>query len=304
MAENERPLSDFISSVEQVEVVEDTPPTEGSVKPVGKKSKAFPIIVGILLLFIIGMGGYYVYKQYYGEEEVDVFVNEESTDIDLNEEDIEVPQESDTDSALIDTDGDNSFKFLDIKEGDFDEESLTCNGVCTVDIEVTYVEGSSESKFVLRSIEFNHAIQSINKIKYDFSDSGLTAYLLRYGSGNESGTYVVNEQGDISEEFCSSDASLNEVLWDNGHLVYEDCGVVGWYSELASGISIVNLENGQRTQIAIPEAGSDTQPQVHYRIEGVSYVNKVLDIRECKYSGTTEECEDSEIDLSAIQVLN
>ncbi len=98
----EKPLSDFISSVEQVEVVEDTPPTEGSVKPVGKKSKAFPIIVGILLLFIIGMGGYYVYKQYYGEEEVEIpVINEEAED-----EEVSIMDVSEyTDIKLVNYDG-------------------------------------------------------------------------------------------------------------------------------------------------------------------------------------------------------
>jgi len=52
-------IVDSISSIEQV----DTPIQK-------KKSKAFPIIVGILLLLILGMGGYYVYKEYFAEKEV------------------------------------------------------------------------------------------------------------------------------------------------------------------------------------------------------------------------------------------
>lgn len=67
MAENERPLSDFISSVEQVDApVEEVQESgQGEIKP--KKSKVFPIIVGILLLLIIGMGGYYVYDNYFND---------------------------------------------------------------------------------------------------------------------------------------------------------------------------------------------------------------------------------------------
>lgn len=67
MAENERPLSDFISSVEQVDtpVEEEQESIVGENKP--KKSKVFPIIVGILLLFIIGMCGYYVYDNYFND---------------------------------------------------------------------------------------------------------------------------------------------------------------------------------------------------------------------------------------------
>ncbi len=64
MAENEKPLSDFISSVEQVDVPVEGVPEEVSVVVKPKKSKVFPILVGILLLFIIGMGGYYVYNEY------------------------------------------------------------------------------------------------------------------------------------------------------------------------------------------------------------------------------------------------
>lgn len=64
MAENEKPLSDYISSVEQVDVPVDVVEGEKEVVVKPKKSKVFPILVGILLLFIIGMGGYYVYKEY------------------------------------------------------------------------------------------------------------------------------------------------------------------------------------------------------------------------------------------------
>lgn len=294
MAENEKPLSDYISSVEQVYV----PVEEGQESMVGenkpKKSKVFPIIVGILLLLIIGMGGYYVYKQYYVDEKTDI------TDI---EEDKEVNQDSGTESQLIDTDRENSFKFLNIKSGDFNEEAEICNDLCIADLEVTYWENSSETKFVLKDIEFRHMIQSINIIKYDFSQSKLNSFLLRYGSGNESGTYLVNEQGYVSEDFCSTNTSLNEVLWDNSSLIYEDCGSAGWYSELANGISVLNLVNGESTQIAIPEVGSNTEPQINYRIEGVSYVDKVLNIKECRYFGTNEECENKIIDLSEIEAF-
>lgn len=81
MEENQRPLSDFISSVEQVDAP-DIPNEEVNERPKNKKSKAFPIIVGILLVLILGMGGYYVYKQYFaqGEESVNTDVTEEQVD--------------------------------------------------------------------------------------------------------------------------------------------------------------------------------------------------------------------------------
>ena len=87
MAENQRPLSDFISSVEQVDAP-DIPSEDVGEKPKTQKSKAFPIIVGILLLFILGMGGYYVYKQYFAQEE-EIVVNEEES---LNEDEQQVEE--------------------------------------------------------------------------------------------------------------------------------------------------------------------------------------------------------------------
>ncbi len=61
MAENQKPLSDFISSVEQVDVPVEGVEEEVKEEVKQKKSKVFPILVGILLFFIIGMGGYYIY---------------------------------------------------------------------------------------------------------------------------------------------------------------------------------------------------------------------------------------------------
>ncbi len=78
MAENQRPLSDFISSVEQVDAPQVSPEDLGE-KPKKEKSKAFPIIVGILLVLILVMGGYYVYKQYFAQEEGD-----ENTEVEEN----------------------------------------------------------------------------------------------------------------------------------------------------------------------------------------------------------------------------
>ncbi len=69
MAENERPLSDFISSVEQVDLPNEDVIQEEVNKPTEKKSKIFPIIVGILLVLIIGVGGYIIYNQYFAEKD-------------------------------------------------------------------------------------------------------------------------------------------------------------------------------------------------------------------------------------------
>ncbi len=68
MANSQRPLSDFISSVEQVSVVEDVPTEDVGGNTPPKKSKAFPIIVGVLLFLILLAGGFFVYKQFFATE--------------------------------------------------------------------------------------------------------------------------------------------------------------------------------------------------------------------------------------------
>lgn len=88
MEDNQKPLSESISSIEQV----DTSIQEGVEKLTQKKSKAFPIIIGILFFLIIGMGGYYVYKQYFEEELESQEISEENKteedNEDIEEEDV------------------------------------------------------------------------------------------------------------------------------------------------------------------------------------------------------------------------
>lgn len=79
MEQTETPLSELISSPEQ----EEANSKEKSV--VKKKNKAFPIIVGILLLLILGVGGYYVYTQYF----VDTEDNNKEEDITVTDNDCE-----------------------------------------------------------------------------------------------------------------------------------------------------------------------------------------------------------------------
>lgn len=101
MATNETPLSDLISSVEQVGGPEISPEDLGE-KPKNQKSKTFPIIVGILLVLILGMGGYYVYNNYFAKEdttaveELDTDINNEVVDEESEEllTEILVPSES------------------------------------------------------------------------------------------------------------------------------------------------------------------------------------------------------------------
>ena len=110
MAENERPLSDFISSVEQVDLPEEDSIKEPLEEEKPKKSKLFPIIVGILLLLIIGIGSYYIYKQYFAEEEA-VDVNT----IPAEEEEESSGSDYGEDASLVDVG-----KYTDIKLKDYD----------------------------------------------------------------------------------------------------------------------------------------------------------------------------------------
>lgn len=110
MAENERPLSDFISSVEQVDApVEEVQESgQGEIKP--KKSKVFPIIVGILLVLIIAAGGYILYKQYFAEGEV---VDVNTSLVEEEEENKELDDEEDASLADVS-------KYTDIKLENYD----------------------------------------------------------------------------------------------------------------------------------------------------------------------------------------
>ena len=114
MAENQKPLSDFISSVEQVDVPVEGVEEEVKEEVKQKKSKVFPILVGILLFFIIGMGGYYIYNEYLVEKNVEEVPLDDELPIDSEVEDeteesafplfeMEIPdeQKQDTDSTIF-----------------------------------------------------------------------------------------------------------------------------------------------------------------------------------------------------------
>lgn len=84
MEENQRPLSDFITSIEQVDAP-DIPSEALGEQPKKSKSKAFPIIVGILSLLILGVAGYYVYDNYIKEKDEDNGLLPEESALDYGE---------------------------------------------------------------------------------------------------------------------------------------------------------------------------------------------------------------------------
>ncbi len=136
MAENQRPLSDFISSVEQVDAPNISAEDLGE-KPKTEKSKVFPVIVGILLVLILGMGGYYVYKEYFAKEEVSTTV--EDLDTEINNE----TQEEGSDDLLTEilvpseSGGDDKVFQLSLPEGwtineDINYASVITNGFFSI----------------------------------------------------------------------------------------------------------------------------------------------------------------------------
>jgi hypothetical protein len=88
MENSNKPLSEALSGISQVDINPEVKEEVKEVKP--KKSKSFLIIVSILLLLIIGVGGYYIYTQYFENtdevEQVDTLEEDVNTDEEVSEE--------------------------------------------------------------------------------------------------------------------------------------------------------------------------------------------------------------------------
>ncbi|MDY0097039.1 MAG: hypothetical protein RBS01_01670 [Candidatus Dojkabacteria bacterium] len=106
-----KPISEAISSVEPTPVESTLPPT-----PPQGRSKGFIIIVSILMVLILGMGGYYVYTEYFAPKEVEQEQEDENTELDVTEY---------TDIKLMSYDG----LEVSISEGAEDEESKLVKGI-------------------------------------------------------------------------------------------------------------------------------------------------------------------------------
>ncbi len=295
MAENQRPLSDFISSVEQVDAPNISAEDLGE-KPKTEKSKVFPVIVGILLVLILGMGGYYVYKQYFAPDSE--LLTEESNSDDsitsLLEGNFPVKE-----LAVV--------KILDEVEGDFNSEDGTCDDIdsCVANIKVAFIDNSRVSEeFVIENISFYHKFTGLEEVSDNLADTDLSYYLLTYGSSNEQGAYLIDNQGYVSKSFCTTYSNLY-ILWDENYLIFTDCGgsIGSEYSEVISGISVLNLESGEVTQIVTPIRGSDNQTEISYDILDVDYTNGILTLNECQYSEAIDECNEKEIDLTGVDAL-
>jgi hypothetical protein len=84
MEDRNRPLSEALSGISQVDSTPKVEEEVTEVKP--KKNKSFLIIVSILLFLILGIGGYYIYTQYFSNtdevEHTDILEEDEDTDPD------------------------------------------------------------------------------------------------------------------------------------------------------------------------------------------------------------------------------
>jgi hypothetical protein len=85
MNPDNKPISELISSETPVDTTTppigvDIPAAQPGVPGKRKTSKAFPIIVGFLLVLIIGVGGYYVYSNYIKEEPVEETTEETTSE--------------------------------------------------------------------------------------------------------------------------------------------------------------------------------------------------------------------------------
>lgn len=180
----------------------------------------------------------------------------------------------------------------DILDGEI-EDGL-CLDTCEANLEITY----NDDSIVLNNVIFSHSIQGIRPIYNNLFDKDSNYYVLRYGSGEESGTYVFNNKGYISKTFCSVDyATEPSVLLDNKNLLYNDCGVVSASRPLLGGISMINLDTGKIIPVMEPIKG---ETETSYSLRGFDPTNNSLYVEECSYPEEKPVCDEKVVDISDI----
>ncbi len=287
MGEEKKPLVDLIKETEAKEF--NPKEQEGSpLLPKKGKNNIFIAIAFVLLLFIIGVGGYYyIYTQYVAKQEVEERVEEEM----LVEE-------------KVDEEFENYVEILEVLEGDYDETDESCRE-CEADVKVVYQDGGEVKEIIARGLYFNNSFSTPVVIEHNYSELGITYLLLDYGTGNERGTYILNENGYVSKSFCSIPSNFvpNEILWDDNHLIYQDCGVIGSHVELVNGISVLNLESGKITSVVGAFSGSQEEEDIGYTIESIDRETGILYIQERRISASGTEYERKEVDLLQLGIL-
>lgn len=295
MGEEKKPLADLIKETEPKEF--NPKEQEGApLLPKKGKNNIFMAIVFVLLLFIIGVGGYYyIYTQYVAKQEVEEEIEEETLVVE----------------EKIGEEFENYVEILEVLEGDYDEKEGSCWGCkdescwgCKADVKVVYQDGGEVKEIIARGLNFyNRFSPAPLVIEHNYSELGITYLLLYYGS---SGTYILNENGYVSESFCSTKYGLvpNEILWDDNHLIYQDCGEgYGYHTELAYGISVLNLESGKITSVVAPFVGSQEEEEISYTIKSVDRETGILYVEESRMSANGTEYEKKEVDLLQLGIL-
>ena len=282
MSPDDKPISDLISSVDTVdaseEAIEAGLSSDNPLKGAKKKSKAFPIIVGILFLLILGVGGYYVYTNYM----------QGGGDLSIgNEKGVEKKYLLSENKAI---------ELVNLIDGELEEDSARCiSEECLADITAVYDYGTKK-EISLEGISFNGKFQSLNRVLSNFVEPTTEYYLLRYGSGNASGTYLFNEAGYLSDSFCTVlSVPESSIMVDSNYFIFEDCGIVGEEVELLSGISVLELSTNEITRVVEP---STENGDTWYTIGSINKAKGELYVLECVIGQDQKsDCKEKMIDL-------
>ena len=199
---------------------------------------------------------------------------------------------SKTDSDTLLYDSVIRVRAKDILDGEIEDGS--CLDTCEANLEITY----NDDFVVLNNVLFSHSIQGIRPIYNNLFDKDSNYYVLRYGSGEESGTYVFNNKGYKSKTFCSVDYGTEpSVLLDNKSLLYNDCGVASTSKPLLGGISMVNLDTGEIESVIEPITG---KIEKSYNLLRFDSSNNSLSVEECSYTEEKPVCDEKITDISDI----
>ena len=260
MEENQRPLSDFISSVEQIDAPDI--PNEGiGEEPKNKKSKAFPIIVSILLVLILVAGGYYVYTNYIKDQDTPEETSEEVSDLGLGDISMELSNgqivyvnvpTSDCDTTSYEV-VERDSKKMTIWEDNQEGLCSSSNTVLYFVNEEAITEYYSENQTVYplkKYTEDNIVYEYILEPKYSKEDDAISGFVYqkeptvsvkeydafrilsfykRFPDINESGEFTGNIiNGSIINTYCVFDLS-KIVTNGEGYIVFSGSGDI--YSE-------------------------------------------------------------------------
>ena len=244
MNPEDKPISELISSETPVDTITppigvDIPAQQPSVKP--KKSKAFPIVVGILLLLILGIGGYYVYTNYLGTDDVvDENQQQEATDT----TNAENPQES--------TDGLGGIETLLIGQ----DKVLLMTAPTSACDDTGFVEtAQSTSEYMLYEDNQNGFCSSSHKVEFFLDEGTMTTILSKSQTtyplkeitiDGVDYEYILKEDYDSQSGIASGIAYIKEPTLEVGG--YEAFRVLSFYKVFPEGTDASTVEDSEVIQ--------------------------------------------------------